>query len=290
MIHAGALYGVDEVFTAREAVGDEFWTGSQMYREWNRPFGLTEHLSGIIRKDIVRVGALTVLRQKPFDEVEKEKLKLLLPHLRRSVTIAQLISGKTVERDRFREIVDRLIVAVFLVDSTGLIHHANTAGQQLLTEGKVLRSRNGRLTSLISHEQAALLAAIEAGHKGAPAVALTMRDGTALIATILPLKDGYRLEASYRTKAAAAVFVDNPAGRFEYPGEMICKLFKLTGAELQLLLALLDGVTLQGAAERFGVSLATVKTHLQRIFAKTDTARQAELIRKVGQLMRPVRR
>jgi hypothetical protein len=63
IVRAGTLYDVDEVFTAREAVGDEFWTESRMYREWNKPYGLTEHMSGIIRKDVVRVGALTVLRQ-----------------------------------------------------------------------------------------------------------------------------------------------------------------------------------------------------------------------------------
>lgn len=290
MVCAGSLYDVDEVFTAKEAVGGSVWTGTRMYKEWNTPFGLTEHMSGIIRKDVLRVGALTVLRGDPFGDEEKTKLRFLLPHVRRSVTIAQLIDNKTVEHNRFHEIIERLTAAVFLVDETGLIHHVNVAGKRALADGLLLRNRNGRLTSLHVSEQAALFAAVAAGHSSSHAVSLTASDGTLRVATILPLQNGYRRDATGATKAAAAVFVDNPAGRFEYPGEMVAKLFKLTGAELQLLLGLLDGETLQSASDRLGVSLATAKTHLQHIFAKTGTARQTELVRKAALLMPTVGR
>lgn len=96
--------------------------------------------------------------------------------------------------------------------------------------------------------------------------------------------DGFR-RPSCVPRVAAAVFVDNPAGKINFRGDIVAKLFNLTGAELQLLLALLDGATLQSAAGQFGVSMATVKTHLQHIFAKTDTSRQSELIRKIASMM-----
>ena len=41
---------------------------------------------------------------------------------------------------------------------------------------------------------------------------------------------------------------------------------------------LLEGVDLREAAERLGVGLWTVRAHLQQIFEKTGTHRQAELV------------
>jgi DNA-binding CsgD family transcriptional regulator len=37
-----------------------------------------------------------------------------------------------------------------------------------------------------------------------------------------------------------------------------------------------------------GISETTVKTHLQRIFAKTETTRQADLVKLVASYMSPV--
>jgi len=100
----------------------------------------------------------------------------------------------------------------------------------------------------------------------------------------LPLDAGRSREIGGGPMRLTALFVDKPPSRYELPGEAIGRKFRLTGAELQLLLALMDGLTLQGAADRFGVSIETVRTHLKRIFSKTDTTRQVDLVRKIGQI------
>ena len=283
MIFAGSLFDMDEVFTAREAVG-ETWTETRMYKQWNSPFGLTEHLTGIIRKDMLRVGAVSVLRGSAYEPADKSNLSLLLPHLRRSITIAQMIDDRTVERNRLLEIVDRLTVIVFIVNAAGKILYSNLSGQKALQDGDTLRNRNGRLTCASAREQAALLAALGAERDSAVVVPLKAADGRDLAATILPLENGYRRVASGVREACAAVFVAGSHKPYQFRGELVAKLFKLTGAELQLLLCLLEGGSLQGTADRLGVSLATVKTHLQHIFLKTETSRQSDLVRKVTQL------
>jgi DNA-binding CsgD family transcriptional regulator len=45
---------------------------------------------------------------------------------------------------------------------------------------------------------------------------------------------------------------------------------------------------LQEVAPVLGISATTVKTHLQRIFAKTDTGRQADLVKLVAGYMSPL--
>lgn len=57
------------------------------------------------------------------------------------------------------------------------------------------------------------------------------------------------------------------------------QLYGLTRAEANLASLLLMGRTLEEAADELCVSVNTVRTHLQRIFLKTDTSRQATLLR-----------
>jgi DNA-binding CsgD family transcriptional regulator len=56
-------------------------------------------------------------------------------------------------------------------------------------------------------------------------------------------------------------------------------LYGLTKAEARIAHALLDADRLADVAENLGVTLSTVRTHLQRAFEKTDTRRQSELVR-----------
>lgn len=55
----------------------------------------------------------------------------------------------------------------------------------------------------------------------------------------------------------------------------------LTPAELGVLTLLLDGETPSEIAATRGVAISTVRTQLKRLFAKTGTRRQADLVRCV---------
>ncbi|HKU96604.1 MAG TPA: helix-turn-helix transcriptional regulator, partial [Vineibacter sp.] len=65
--------------------------------------------------------------------------------------------------------------------------------------------------------------------------------------------------------------------------------YGLTAAEGKVLDAVIDGDGVDGIADRLGVARATVKTHLNRILAKTGTTRQNELIRLVAGTLPPLR-
>jgi DNA-binding CsgD family transcriptional regulator len=63
----------------------------------------------------------------------------------------------------------------------------------------------------------------------------------------------------------------------------------LTGGELRVLLALAQGLGGKEAAEMLGISEPTVRTHLQHIFSKTATPRQADLLRLFQNSTPPIR-
>jgi DNA-binding CsgD family transcriptional regulator len=57
------------------------------------------------------------------------------------------------------------------------------------------------------------------------------------------------------------------------------RAFGLTRAEARIAIALSNSPGVADAAYALGLSPNTVKTTLQRVFAKTDTHHQAELVR-----------
>ena len=63
--------------------------------------------------------------------------------------------------------------------------------------------------------------------------------------------------------------------------ERLCGRYGLTTAEAGVVIEVIPGGGREDIARRLGVSVATVRTHLIRIFAKTGVRRQAELVRLV---------
>jgi DNA-binding CsgD family transcriptional regulator len=78
--------------------------------------------------------------------------------------------------------------------------------------------------------------------------------------------------------ASVAVFTKDPVQAPLLPGEAFARLYKLTGGELRVLLALAQGLGGKEAADMLGISEPTVRTHLQHMFSKTGTPRQADLL------------
>ena len=62
------------------------------------------------------------------------------------------------------------------------------------------------------------------------------------------------------------------------------QIFRLTPTEARLATVLANGATLSEAAAAQGVSVATARTQLKAVFAKTRTHRQAELVMLISRL------
>ena len=117
---------------------------------------------------------------------------------------------------------------------------------------------------------------------------LTAHNGERFVAHVLPLTSGARRRAGTSYSAVAAVFVRKAALDLPHPLETIAGTFKLTPAELRVLMAIVEIGGVSEVAHVLGISEPTVKTHLQHIFGKTDTNRQADLVKLVAGYMSPL--
>jgi DNA-binding CsgD family transcriptional regulator len=63
-------------------------------------------------------------------------------------------------------------------------------------------------------------------------------------------------------------------------------LFGLSRREVEVAQCLLDGHSVESLSEHLGISKNTARVHLQAVFKKTHTSRQAELVHLLTQLTR----
>src|SRR5262249_39520507 len=171
------------------------------------------------------------------------------------------------------------------VDASGRIVHANRSGHVMVAEGTILRAPGGRLGAIDSGANQALLdgfSAAEAGDVavGRRGVALPIKGhgGDLYVANVLPLTSGARRNAGISYCAVATVFVHKAALDLPSPPEAITNEFKLTPTELRVLFAIVEVGGVPEVAEVLGIATNTVKTHLSRLFEKTGTRRQADLV------------
>ena len=79
--------------------------------------------------------------------------------------------------------------------------------------------------------------------------------------------------------SAAIIFVSDPESEIETDHAVLARLFGLTPAEGKLATLLMQGKSLEHTAEELSITHETARTHLKRVFDKTSTHRQGELVR-----------
>jgi DNA-binding CsgD family transcriptional regulator len=196
----------------------------------------------------------------------------------------------TTEAATLADALDGLAAALFVVDAAGRIVHTNASGHTMLQERAVLRAADGRLAACDGRASAALRAmmAKAAGPEARPMdLPLGTDEGDRYVAHLLPLAAAARRSgASY--PALAAVLVHKVAIEAHWRPEVIAELYGLTRAELRVLLAIVEVGGVAETADSLGLSEATVKTHLHRVFGKTGTCRQADLVKLVAGFSNPL--
>jgi DNA-binding CsgD family transcriptional regulator len=220
---------------------------------------------------------------------------MLAPHFRRAVAIGKVIDLHRVEASTIADTLDGMAAGMFLVDANGRIVHANGRGQGMLDDSDIFRGVSGRLTARSPQADQMfrdVFAAADAGDaavgvKGI-AVPLTANNGDQWVAHVLPLTSGARRQAGRSYAAVAAVFVRKAALDLSCPMETMAGLYKLTRAELRVLMAIVEIGGVPDVAPVLGISETTVKTHLQRIFDKTGTNRQPDLVKLVAGFTNPL--
>jgi DNA-binding CsgD family transcriptional regulator len=284
---AAGYFPVDEVYSAADILPLPQFFATPFYKEWMQPQGWGDVVSANLDKSTTSRAVFSVARHADdglVDDDMRRRMRLLVPHVRRSAMIGKLIDLSRVEAAAMADTLDGLQAGMFLVDATGRLVHANASGRAMLDEGNLLHA-NGRLVAAESSDEALRDVFLAASNGDAPlngkdiAVRLTARDGDQFVTHVLPLTSGVRRQAGASYSAVAAVFVQKTGQDISPALESLGEQYGLTPAELRVLVAIMDFGGVAEVAAALKLSPATVRTHLRHVFEKTGVRRQADLVK-----------
>ena len=287
------FFEVGRVLTENDIMPKAEFNETRFYKEWVRPQGLVDSMAAILEKSATSVAGIAVGRGEQHGLVDDEALRrmgLIVPHVRRAVAIGKVIDLHKVEAAALADTLDGIAAATFLVDAGGRIVHANIAGHAMLGEGSVVQSIGARLAAIDARADGALAGLFASGDAalGGVSLPLTSDGGERFVAHVLALTAGARRRAGIAHSAAAAVFVRKTELDLPHPLEVISNAYKLTPAEMRVLMMIVQIGGVPEIAPVLGISETTVKTHLQHVFEKTGTQRQADLVKLVVGYMSPL--
>ena len=281
-----------------EQLGDTHVMDGPFTTEWATPAGVRDAANVILMRSKHRMAIVnlsTHLNRAPVTQPELDIVGILAPHIRRALSISDLIDLKSLAADTFERMLDSLHLGVIAVDTRFQIRHANQIASEMIAAGSPLSTRGGKVvvpgspaSTMVLHEAISRAGSDESTMAGTGAgVPLRFSDGRPAIAHILPLRRG-EIRRGGGVGAAAAIFIATPTDVRHAPIDALANLYGLTTAEARLLDQLADGKNRSQAAASLSIADSTAKTHLERIFTKTGASTQAELSRILTSLSAPV--
>jgi DNA-binding CsgD family transcriptional regulator len=285
-----------DVMTTRQMMPEDELRASEMYNDYLAPRDLHEGL----RLDIWAGGGwiedISLLRPwsaGPFGVADIRLAHTLMPHLQRGAAIARRLRQADQLADCGMAALEHLAAAFLVLDRSGNLIHANPAASALLAAADGFRITPAGFTGASTAVTTKLQATLEmaSGRPGAPAEAGALRlprpsGRQALALVAMPLRAGGRLQEGpgWGGSPAILVCVTDPEEGARPAQDHLVALFGLTQAEAALAAGLLAGQDLRDIAAHSGRSIHTVRSQLATLMAKTDTGRQAELVRLLGRL------
>ena len=279
----------DKVFTEQDLMTEEEWEASEYYQQSCKPQNVFHVLGVDVSTEEEGLFRLRITRPKTspsFSEDNKNLCQLLVPHLRHAFHIHNEMGRSESLGALYAEAINRLSVATIVLTESGAVQRVNDYAQQLLEQKDGLKLVGDRLEASYPSDnkelQRRVKEAFEACRRGervaGEALSVTRPSGEVNLGIVLEkVPDPGWVEG--KEQPTLMLYVRDAVKKSSVSSATAKQLFDFTPAETALALELVNGLSLEDAAENMGIMRNTARAHLRAIFSKTGVRRQAELVR-----------
>ncbi|MBZ9857354.1 LuxR C-terminal-related transcriptional regulator [Mesorhizobium sp. CA13] len=261
----------------------------ELWQDWMRPRDMYQ---GLVCNLLASSGAHWLLdihrgsRQDAFRTDDIDLLQKIVPHVMRAGQIGRSLENTSALASAF----SHLPFGVFLVNGHQQIEQMNEAAEAMLAPpdsplrlngGTIVASdlRDAQELQRLVADACSLKDGVMPGTGGTLVVPSDQKRSelTRLVLSVAPFVDARAYGLA--SERCAVIMVTEVARRISDGFETHVRgLFNLTPAEARLAAALASGRTLKEAAESSNITVKTCRTYLERIFSKTRTHQQSELV------------
>jgi DNA-binding CsgD family transcriptional regulator len=278
--------------------GEQFWRtrdhpdaeflSSEIYHEFFKREGVYDLIYCVLfEQKGLMVGAV-FSRPSPetaFDSGDIGLMTSVLPHLGNALRNCILLADLERDKQRMAETLSKVPRAILFLERSGKVAFANHAALNTLkTKDGLELDRNGRLFASLSKDERefkSILASVFDGDGGPiphDGVLPVSRPSGLRPLQLLLLPFSNEIESGVCGEKLALLVVYDPEINVGAVESVLSRMYDLTPAEAKVAVHIAKGRSPAEAAEHLAISQDTVRTHLKRIFHKTGTKRQSELI------------
>lgn len=278
---------------------------SEFYNEVVRPNGDFYGVVALVRQTPTHssyVAVRRVLGAPDFTDRDVAALQAVLPHLARALELRRTLGVADLRFADAAAVLDRIALGLILCDAAGRPAYLNRRAEAILARPDGLSAGPSGIAAALPDEArrlrraVAMAAAAATAPPGLDAAVRAAAAGTRmrlsrpsgarpLLLTVIPVRQSGL--GDRRPQARVAIFVVEPDRHAAPATPVLQELFGLTAAEAGFAVEIGRGDGIEAAAGRLSISGNTARTHLARIFEKTGTSRQAELVRLLVQCSLP---
>ncbi|WP_426046193.1 helix-turn-helix transcriptional regulator [Brevundimonas sp. TWP3-1-2b1] len=212
---------------------------------------------------------------------QQREFSILSHHMRHAVRVQEMLENQSALI--VSGLLEQMETIGFVCFRDGRIGAMSPKAEQLLVDGDRLRLRHGALCP--THGGAAALgAAIQQTFNGlvsAPVVVRNAEGKRPLVIEVVPLPFERHMSA---LEDAVLVLVRDPGQAERKRLASATIMFGYTTTEAKVAAGLLAGRSPMTVAAELGVEIATVRSHIRRIYEKSGVSSQLELTSLLGSL------
>jgi DNA-binding CsgD family transcriptional regulator len=278
---------IGTVYSDHALVGADTLRRSRFWNEWMAPQDMYGSISCKLPVRGPSLWFFDVQRgrsQAPFDANDAELVKIIAPHLARVLYISQRFQSAELLASTF----SHLPFGVIVIDGHMRITTLNASAEAiLLRAGSALVRKSGHLVATDAGSMAVLQKLVAQacsirddvipGVGGDLLLRIKRGDGADLALSVGPLVNALQ-EIPFSGRHAVIfirqISLDLPPGF----AEQIRAFFDLTPKEAGLAASLASGMSLKEAAEDAHIQFSTARSYLEKIFQKTGTRQQSQLV------------
>lgn len=259
---------------------------SEFYQSVTRPLDGHYAICGVPYRsptDQTFVAACRPLSKGDFSKQAQADLQILMPHIETALRLQSRLANLEVATWHREHVLDRLAIGVVLLDQGHhpLVINAKAHALFALRDGMVLGRDHvtANTLSVTRILQRAIATAADPHALADADLCIRIERPSKLppfLVRVTPVQSNDEQFTRW-PQAAVAMFIDTLEAH-QFQPSLLRAWFGLSMREAELAALLANGVDLKTCAQIMAIGLETVRTHLDGLFSKTGTRRQAELV------------
>jgi DNA-binding CsgD family transcriptional regulator len=281
-----------ERFNRAEYISDEDFLKTEFYQEYFSKQDAFNFEYRVLFKEGETVAGVSFSRPRRMDNFSKREqhlMNVITPHVQSALQLHLKFAEVRRENEILSECFEKAVQGLVIVNRLGKVVFVNESAKRLISVKDGLQTnQNGILSACLAAESKKMKILLRSVFEPnirqkvnfGGIMQVSRKSGRRPLSVFIAPFSGNELGV-LPTQRMAVLFINDPELKLEGIETILSRIYQLTPAESKIAAILAEGKSLDEACGLLGIKRNTIRTHLKRIFSKTETKRQTELVRLI---------